>query len=249
MMDAPSRPAVFLDRDGTLIEDIGYLRDPAQVRILPGVADALSGIGRAGYLRIVITNQSGIGRGLIRQDEFEAAEREFARQLAADGASLDATLHCPHAPDAGCTCRKPGTALHREAAARFGIDLSRSWCVGDRIRDIQPAVELGCRAMLIASQEDGASQDEAAALGALVRPRPRRRDCRTSPVILDGCDVSGRGGGFGRGSNLLALYDALAAMRSPRSCWCCRTGPPRRSTAAMARDIPTHRLADYRRWR
>lgn len=149
-----SRPAVFLDRDGTLIEDTGYLSDPAQVRILPGVAGTLQAIAAAGYLRIVVTNQSGIGRGMYARADFEATQREFERQLQAQGASIDAIYLCPHAPDDGCTCRKPGTALFREAAAAHDIDLGRSWCVGDQPRDIAPAEELGCRGLLISTGTD-----------------------------------------------------------------------------------------------
>lgn len=144
-----SRPAVFLDRDGTLIEDPGYLADPAQLRLLPGVADALRSFERAGYLRIVVTNQSGIGRGLYSREAFDATQRELERQLEAAGASIDATYFCPHAPDDGCLCRKPGTALHREAIAAWDIDIGRSWCVGDQPRDVEPAAELGCRGLLV----------------------------------------------------------------------------------------------------
>jgi histidinol-phosphate phosphatase family protein len=162
------RPAIFLDRDGTLIEDAGYLSDPSQLRLLPGVADALVALERAGYLRIVITNQSGIGRGLFPKAAFDATQRELERQLGTAGASLDATYHCPHAPDAGCPCRKPGTALHREAAATFGVDLARSWCVGDGIRDLKPAAELGCRAMLVRTGQGAGHADAAIAISALV---------------------------------------------------------------------------------
>lgn len=145
----PSRPAVFLDRDGTLIEDRGYLADPGQVRLLPGTAAALIAMEQAGYVRIIITNQSGIGRGRYSLAAFEATQREVEHQLRAAGASVDATYHCPHAPDAGCPCRKPGTALYREAIAALDLDPARSWCVGDKIRDLEPSLELGCRAMLV----------------------------------------------------------------------------------------------------
>ncbi len=163
------RPAVFLDRDGTLIDDVGYLRDPARVMLLGGVADALRAIEATGYLRLVITNQSGIGRGLIAPAQYEATRVELDRQLHDAGASVDATLHCPHAPDAGCTCRKPGTALHREAAARFDVDLERSWCIGDHLRDLQPAAELGTRAMLLDRAPELAVRAAAEGLGAVIR--------------------------------------------------------------------------------
>lgn len=162
------RPAVFLDRDGTLIDDVGYLSDPARVRLLPGVADALIALEQAGFLRIVITNQSGIGRGFFTAEAFEATQRELATQLAGAGASLDASLHCPHAPDAGCLCRKPGTALHREAIAVFAIDPARSWFVGDHIRDLEPARELGGHAMLVGAGDHTSHVAAAKAIGAEV---------------------------------------------------------------------------------
>ena len=160
------RPAVFLDRDGTLIEDAGYLGDANGVRLLPGAAEALLVLERAGYLRIVITNQSGIGRGLYPASAFVATQQEVDRQLGAAGASIDLTLHCPHAPGAGCLCRKPGTALHREAIATLGIDVARSWCVGDHRRDLEPATELGCRAMLVRTGQGAGHVDTARPLGA-----------------------------------------------------------------------------------
>jgi D-glycero-D-manno-heptose 1,7-bisphosphate phosphatase len=165
---AAHRPAVFLDRDGTLIEDHGYLSDPAAVHLIPGVADALIVFERAGYLRIVVTNQSGIGRGLYPMSAFEATQRELERQLAEAGASLDATYCCPHAPDAGCLCRKPGTALHREAIAAHDVDIARSWCIGDQLRDLEPAAELGCQALLVRTGQGAGHAAAAEAMDALV---------------------------------------------------------------------------------
>lgn len=147
------RPVVFLDRDGTLIEDPGYLDDPAGVRLLPGVPEALRALQDAGYARVVITNQSGIGRGRFDEAAFHRVEAEVARQLATGGASTDRTYWCPHLPDAGCACRKPGTAHHRAAAAELGLDLARSWCIGDRPGDIDAAGALGGRAILVQTGE------------------------------------------------------------------------------------------------
>ena len=163
-----ARPAIFLDRDGTLIEDAGYLADPARVHLLPGVANALIDFERAGYLRIVITNQSGIGRGLYPPAAFESTQRELERQLREAGATLDAAYRCPHAPDAGCLCRKPGTALYREAIATFDVDVRRSWCVGDQIRDLEPAGELGCQALLVRTGHGAGHVAAAEAMNALV---------------------------------------------------------------------------------
>ncbi len=110
-MSNTERPAIFLDRDGTLIEDVGYLADPAAVRLLPGAASALIEFERAGYLRIVITNQSGIGRGRYPSSAFEATQREMERQLGEAGASINASYHCPHAPDAGCSLPQAGDGV------------------------------------------------------------------------------------------------------------------------------------------
>ena len=164
------RPAVFLDRDGTLVEDVGYLADASQVRLLPGAAEALIAIERAGFIRVLITNQSGIGRGKYSASAFEATQHELERQLRAAGASIDITYHCPHAPDAGCLCRKPGTALHREAIATLNLDPVRSWCVGDHIRDLQPAAELGGRSMLVMTGQGATHVDAARALHAEIVP-------------------------------------------------------------------------------
>lgn len=165
-----SRRAVFLDRDGTLIDDPGYLRDPRDVRLLPGAADALRALERAGIARVIVTNQSGIGRGMVSPADYERVQREVERQLAEAGATVDLTLHCPHLPDAGCLCRKPGTALHREAAARLDLDLRASWCIGDRPGDLLPAAELGARAILVRTGEGAGHVAAAHALGAPIVP-------------------------------------------------------------------------------
>lgn len=163
---AADRPAVFLDRDGTLVEDTGYLSTPEQVRLIPGTADTLIALERAGVARIVITNQSGIGRGRYLRSAFDATQRELERQLRDAGATIDASYHCPHAPEAGCLCRKPGTALYREAIATWAINPARSWCIGDQLRDLEPAKELGCHAMLVRTGHGGQHVEAARALGA-----------------------------------------------------------------------------------
>ncbi len=159
------RPAVFLDRDGTLIEDPGYLADPAGVVLLPGVIDALRELTRLGYLRIIVTNQSGIGLGYFTEADFAAVQAEVEEQLGAAGVTIDGVYHCPHRREDGCACRKPGTRLHREAAARFDIDLTRSWCVGDRPGDLLPAPALGGKAILVRTGVGDRHADEATGLG------------------------------------------------------------------------------------
>jgi D-glycero-D-manno-heptose 1,7-bisphosphate phosphatase len=143
--------AVFLDRDGTIIEDVAYLRGPEQVRLLPGAAAAIERLNSAGLLVIVATNQSGIARRLLTVEEYWIGERRVDELLAQHGARLDAHYFCPHLPEVTgpCECRKPGTLLYRQAGDRFGIDLHRSWWVGDRIRDVAAAESFGARGILV----------------------------------------------------------------------------------------------------
>lgn len=147
--------AAFLDRDGTLVHDPGYLADPAGVRLLPGAAEAVRLLNRAGIPVIVVTNQSGIGRGLYDESAFARVQAEVERRLAGAGARIDGVYHCPHAPDdPGCDCRKPAPGLFRRAAAERGLRLDRCLYAGDRVRDVAPGLALGGLAVLVAS-EDG----------------------------------------------------------------------------------------------
>lgn len=145
------RTAVFLDRDGTVVEDPGYLGDPARVRLIPGAADAIARLNRAGRMVVLVTNQSGIGRGLYGEEDFRAVQRRIEELLARDGAKLDAVYHCPHSPDTSpaCECRKPAPGLFLRAAEEHGIDLTRSVFVGDRVRDIAPAAQWGARGIMV----------------------------------------------------------------------------------------------------
>jgi histidinol-phosphate phosphatase family protein len=149
------RGAVFLDRDGTIIVDTGYVRDPAAVQLVPGAGAAIARLNADDYLVLVISNQSGIGRGIISPDAYERVHARMVQLLAAEGARLDATYVCPHAPDVDppCACRKPGTLLFTRARAEHRVSFPRSWLVGDRWRDIAPAAELGARAILIPTRD------------------------------------------------------------------------------------------------
>jgi D-glycero-D-manno-heptose 1,7-bisphosphate phosphatase len=145
------RPAVFLDRDGTLIHDRHYLSDPAGVELLPGAGDAVARLNRAGLFVVLVTNQSGIGRGMYGEDDYRAVHRRLVELLADHGARLDAVYHCPLAPDAPDpgAMRKPGAGMFLQAAREHGLDPAASWYVGDRARDVAPARELGGRAVLV----------------------------------------------------------------------------------------------------
>jgi D-glycero-D-manno-heptose 1,7-bisphosphate phosphatase len=154
------RRAAFLDRDGTLIDDLHYLRDPAAVRLLPGVAAAIRSLNHAGILAVVATNQSGIARGRLTEADYRATQRRLDDLLAVEGARLDAHYHCPHLPEitGPCDCRKPGPGLYREAARDRDIDLAASWWIGDRLRDLAPARLFGGQGVLVLT---GAGREEA----------------------------------------------------------------------------------------
>jgi histidinol-phosphate phosphatase family protein len=145
------RPAVFLDRDGTINVDTINVADAGNVRLIPGAAAAIARVNAAGIPVIVISNQSGIGRGLFTVDDYESVRARIDELLAAAGARVLTTYYCPHSPDIApaCDCRKPGPALYQQAAAEHGIDLARSWYVGDRLRDIQPAKTFGGHGILV----------------------------------------------------------------------------------------------------
>lgn len=161
-MASEPRPGVFLDRDGTVIVDRHYPGDPDAVELLPGAAEAVARLNRAGLPVLLVTNQSGIGRGLISEADFHAVQLRVQELLAAAGARVDGVYHCPHAPDAEprCECRKPLTGLFRRAAAEHAVAPERSWFVGDRSRDVLPGLELGGMAMLLTGTREGAETEE-----------------------------------------------------------------------------------------
>jgi histidinol-phosphate phosphatase family protein len=159
------RRAAFLDRDGTLIEDRHFLNDPEGIVPLPNAAAAIRALNAADVLVIVVTNQSGIARGLITEQQYAATEERLRDAFESAGVQIDAMYHCPHLPEISgpCECRKPGTLLHRRAAAEHGIDLTRSAYIGDRLRDVQPAHALGGVGILVAGPATPADERERAA--------------------------------------------------------------------------------------
>lgn len=153
------RPGVFLDRDGTIIVDQDYPGDPGGVVLLPGAAEAIADFNAAGLPVVVITNQSGIGRGYITEADFRAVQARMEELLRDAGARVDATYHCPHAPTQSppCQCRKPAPGLYLRAAREHGLDPAASFFVGDRLRDVVPGLELGGSTFLIAGTEPAAT--------------------------------------------------------------------------------------------
>ncbi len=145
------RRAVFLDRDGTLNEDKGYVHRKEDWRWLPGVPETLKRLHAMGYLLVVVSNQSGIARGMYSLDELRALEAWVSADLAARGACIDAWYYCPHLPEitGPCTCRKPKSGLLLQAARDLHIDLARSWMVGDKVRDVQAGLAAGTSCILL----------------------------------------------------------------------------------------------------
>lgn len=142
-------PAVFLDRDGTLIPDVGYPRDPNEIRLLPGIAPALTELREAGFRLVIVSNQSGIGRGLLTGDDLYRVHARLVELFTARGVQFDGAYYCPHAPDENCECRKPLPGLLRAAAGELRLDLSRSYMVGDKPSDVQAGRAAGCRCVLL----------------------------------------------------------------------------------------------------
>ena len=150
------RPAVFLDRDGTINEQMGYVNHLSRFQLLPGVARAIRSLNEAGLPVVVVTNQSGLARGYFPESLLEAVHAELHRLLAREGAHLDGLYVCPHHPEAkeerfrlDCDCRKPRTGLLERAAAELGLDLGRSYMVGDRWSDLRCGAAVGATTVLV----------------------------------------------------------------------------------------------------
>jgi D-glycero-D-manno-heptose 1,7-bisphosphate phosphatase len=147
----PRGTAVFLDRDGTVIHDRHYLHDPEGVELLPTAGEAIARLNGAGVPVLLVTNQSGIGRGLFSEADFAAVQRRLEELLAEHGARLDGVYHCPHTPDRSppCNCRKPAPGLFLRAADEHGLDLARCFYIGDRARDVEPGAGFGGMPILV----------------------------------------------------------------------------------------------------
>jgi len=148
--------AVFLDRDGTIIEEVGYLDRPERVELYPYSIEAIRALNRAGLTLVMVTNQSGVARGFFSEEVVHAVHRHIADLLAAGGAWLDAYYYCPHHPDGrvaeyatACQCRKPERGMVDRAVRELGIDPARSFTVGDRWLDVALAQRVGARGVLV----------------------------------------------------------------------------------------------------
>jgi D-glycero-D-manno-heptose 1,7-bisphosphate phosphatase len=152
-------PAVFLDRDGTINEDTGYVSDPEGLVVLPGAGEAIRRLNEQGIKVIVITNQSGVGRGYYTANDVMAVNERLEELLLLDGARLDGIYYCPHRPDQLCGCRKPETGLIVRAAAEHEIDLKRSFVVGDKAADVEMAKRAEAKGILVLTGK-GAEEEE-----------------------------------------------------------------------------------------
>jgi D-glycero-D-manno-heptose 1,7-bisphosphate phosphatase len=155
-MTTPSAPAVFLDRDGTIIDEVGYLDRPERVVLFPYSIAAIRALNLAGFRTVMVTNQSGIARGFFDEAVVHDIHRHIAEELRAGGAYLDAYYYCPHHPDghvAGyggpCDCRKPRPGLVERATRELGVDPARSFTVGDRWLDVKLAANVGAKGILV----------------------------------------------------------------------------------------------------
>ena len=169
--------ACFLDRDGTLIEERNYLADPALVALAPGVPEALRLLRDAGYLLIVVSNQSGIARGYFTAEQLKAVEQRVGELLAEHGLSLDANYYCFHhekgiIPEYArpCDCRKPKPGLLLQAVRDFSLDPARCMMIGDKVSDLQAGQAAGCRALALVRSGHGTEQDLSGFPGAVDAP-------------------------------------------------------------------------------
>jgi D-glycero-D-manno-heptose 1,7-bisphosphate phosphatase len=136
--------ALFLDRDGTVIEECGYLSDPERVRLLPGAATALAALASEGWKLFVVSNQSGVGRGMIAPAQMDSVQSRFLELMRVEGIPIAESYLCVHAPEENCPCRKPLPWFLERAAVEHNLDLSASWMIGDREGDIRCGKNAGC---------------------------------------------------------------------------------------------------------
>jgi D-glycero-D-manno-heptose 1,7-bisphosphate phosphatase len=180
-----STPAIFFDRDGVLIEDSHYVGSVAEVRLIPGVAEAVRRVQAAGFATVVVTNQSGVARGLFAEDVVHQVHRHIEAET---GLTFDRWEHCPHHADGtvpeftrDCDCRKPKPGMLTRAADALGVDLSRSWIIGDRETDLDAGFAAGCRAILVRTGY-GAKVDRQ-------EPNPARRFVAIVPSVVEAVAV------------------------------------------------------------
>jgi D-glycero-D-manno-heptose 1,7-bisphosphate phosphatase len=153
------RGGVFLDRDGTIIQEMGYLSDPEAIALIPGAARAIRLINHLGLRTVLVSNQSGVARGYFPVSVVEAINTRMQLLLEEGGASLDGMYYCPHHPDDGCTCRKPEPGMLQRAAGELGIDIPRSYMVGDMAGDVETIQRIGGQGILVLTGYGGEERE------------------------------------------------------------------------------------------
>ncbi|KKQ01740.1 MAG: D,D-heptose 1,7-bisphosphate phosphatase [Candidatus Roizmanbacteria bacterium GW2011_GWA2_36_23] len=153
------KKAIFLDKDGVLIEDIPYNIDVARIKLSPGISDKLLNLQKAGYLLIIITNQSGIAKGLFDEEKLIPVRKKIEQLLSGNGIKLDGFYYCPHDMNGKikkysikCSCHKPEPGMLMQAAKDFEIDLKKSWMIGDKTSDIETGKNAGCRTIYVSAK-------------------------------------------------------------------------------------------------
>jgi D-glycero-D-manno-heptose 1,7-bisphosphate phosphatase len=198
-MNRKCSPAAFLDRDGTVIEELGYLADPEKIQFIPGSIEALRRLRQAGYNLVLVTNQAGVARGLLTEEDVHRVNRRLEELLLEGGVRLDGVYYCPHHPDVGppeyrrdCECRKPGPGMVSRAARELHLDLSRSVIFGDHVTDTGVARHFpGMQAVLLLTGH-GAGQVAKVEAGEVPRPNHIAADLKSGvDWLLSGRDVRG----------------------------------------------------------
>jgi histidinol-phosphate phosphatase family protein len=151
----PLQRVVFLDRDGVINKKLegDYVKFYDEFTFLPGVIETIRKIKQKGLMVIIITNQSGIGRGIMSEDDLTKVHEQMLDDLEKEGVTIDAIYHCPHSPDNGCDCRKPKDGLFKQALMDFNIDLKNSWMIGDEQKDVEAGEKAGCKTYLLSKGE------------------------------------------------------------------------------------------------
>ncbi|MFH1860263.1 MAG: D-glycero-beta-D-manno-heptose 1,7-bisphosphate 7-phosphatase [bacterium] len=154
-MSREQKRVVFLDRDGVINKKLegDYVKSYDEFIFLPGAIDAIKKIKQKGLLVIIITNQSGIGRGIMSAEDLSMVHEQMLAELKKDGVLIDAIYYCPHSPDNGCDCRKPMDGLFKQALMDFNIDIKNSWMIGDEQKDIDAGEKAGCKTYLLSKGE------------------------------------------------------------------------------------------------
>lgn len=151
-MNTGRKKAVLVDRDDTLCPNVPYCDNPSKIHVFPDVPEALGRLKRAGFLVLMVTNQSGIGRGYFGYPEFESVTHELISQIRAGGGEIDDVFFCPHSPDDHCSCRKPDTGMGRWAIEKYDLDPAECWMIGDKDIDLEFGRRLGMKSIRVSAE-------------------------------------------------------------------------------------------------